>query len=246
MTNRKNAVITGASRGIGAKTAEALAAEGFNVIINYNKSEEAAKNLKDKILASGANADIYNADIGDYVQAKGLMDFCLEKHGKIDVLVNNAGISQIKLFTEISVDEWDEMVRVNLNGVFNCTQNAVKSMISNKQGKIINISSIWGIAGSSCEVHYSTAKAGIIGFTKALAKELGPSNIQVNCIAPGIILTDMMSGFSQADMDAMKEEIPLQRFGIEEDIANAVLFFASEKSDYITGQVLSPNGGILI
>lgn len=246
MTNKRSAVITGASRGIGAKTAEALAAEGFNVIINYNKSEEAAKNLRDKILAFGGDADIYKADIGEYAQAKGLMDFCLEKHGKIDVLVNNAGISQIKLFTDISVEEWDEMVRVNLNGVFNCTQNAVKSMISNKYGKIINISSIWGIAGSSCEVHYSTAKAGIIGFTKALAKELGPSNIQVNCVAPGIILTDMMSGFSQSDMDMMKEEIPLQRFGIEEDVANAVLFFASKKSDYITGQVLSPNGGILI
>lgn len=246
MTNNKTVVITGASRGIGCKTAEILALAGFRVIINYNKSKEAAKSLRDKILAFGGEADIYNADIGDYAQAKGLIDFCLEKYGKIDVLVNNAGISQIKLFTDISVEEWDEMIRVNLSGVFNCTQNAVKSMISNKQGKIINISSIWGVAGSSCEVHYSTVKAGIIGFTKALAKELGPSNIQVNCIAPGIILTGMMSGFSDEDMAMMKGEIPLQRFGIEEDIANAVLFFASDKAEYITGQVLSPNGGVLV
>lgn len=244
--NLKSAIVTGASKGIGRKTAEVLAANGYNVIINYNKSKDKAIELRDKIIKSGGIAEIYKADIGDYNQSKSLIDFCIDKYGSLDILVNNAGISQIKLFTDISMKEWNEMIRVNLNGIFNCTQNAVKYMVNKKHGKIINISSIWGIEGSSCEVHYSTVKAGIIGFTKSLAKELGPSNIQVNCVAPGIILTDMMNGFTDCEMDELKESIPLHRFGREDDVANVIEFLASNKSDYITGQVISPNGGVLI
>lgn len=246
MYNFKSAVITGASKGIGRKTAEVLARSGYNVVINYNTSKEDAESLRDFINAFGGVAEIYQADIGDYYDAKKLMDFCVRKYGSLDLLVNNAGISQIKLFTDISLDEWNEMIRVNLSGLFNCSQNAVKYMINKKRGKIINISSIWGIEGSSCEVHYSTVKAGIIGFTKSLAKELGPSNIQVNCVAPGIILTNMMKGFSDCEMDEMVESIPLHRFGNEEDVANVIEFLASDKSDYITGQVISPNGGVQI
>ncbi len=246
MTKGKIAVITGASRGIGSKIAEKMAQEGYSVVINCNKSEAAAQTLKEKITALGGNAQVYKADIGNREEAKGLIDFCIDTYGDIDVLVNNAGIAQIKLFTDISADEWEEMVRVNLGGMFYCTQSAVSHMISNKSGKVINISSIWGLAGSSCEVHYSTVKAGTIGFTKALAKELGPSNIQVNCVAPGIILTDMMTGFTEEEMAMMRGEIPLQRFGTPEDIADTVLFLASERSSYITGQVISPNGGIVI
>lgn len=246
MAKEKVAVITGASRGIGSKIAEAMAAAGYSVVINYNKSEKAARAVKEKITGFGGSARIFRADVGRCEEAKALIDFCIETYGGIDVLVNNAGIAQIKLFTDISVAEWDEMVRVNLSGMFHCTQNAVKHMISNKRGKIINISSMWGMAGASCEVHYSTVKAGVIGFTKALAKELGPSDIQVNCVAPGIIFTDMMTGFSPEEMQMMQEEIPLQRFGVPEDVANTVLFLASDQSAYITGQIISPNGGMVI
>lgn len=242
----KVALITGASKGIGKKTAEVLADDSYSVVINYNKSEEAALELKNKILYNGGQAEVFKADVGDYEESRELIDFCIREYGAIDVLVNNAGISQIKLFTDITMDEWNEMIRVNLSGIFNCSQNAVRSMISQKSGKIINVSSIWGMEGASCEVHYSTVKAGIIGFTKSLAKELGPSNIQVNCVAPGIILTDMMKGFSNSEMEDMREEIPLQRFGTVEDVVNVIEFFASDKSDYITGQVVSPNGGVLI
>lgn len=243
---KKTALVTGASKGIGRRTAEALGALGYNVLINYNRSEEAAMELRERIRAGGGSAEVYKADVGSYEESQGLVDFCIAEFGGLDVLVNNAGISQIKLFTDISMAEWDEMIRVNLSGIFNCSQHAVRHMVSNKAGKIINVSSIWGMEGASCEVHYSTVKAGIIGFTKSLAKELGPSNIQVNCVAPGIIMTDMMKGFTEEEMAMMQEEIPLQRFGSVEDVVNVIEFFASERSDYITGQVISPNGGVLI
>lgn len=244
--NRKTVVITGASKGIGRRVAEVLGVSGYNVVINYNKSHKEALEVREYIMNNGGQAEIYKADIGNYEEAKDLMNFALEKYNRIDGLINNAGISQIKLFNEISIEEWNEMIRVNLSGIFNCTQNVVDHMISNKSGKIINISSIWGMEGASCEVHYSTVKAGIIGFTKSLAKELGPSNIQVNCVAPGIVMTGMMEGFTDDEMKDMKEEIPLQRFGQVEDVVNVIEFFLSEKSDYITGQIISPNGGILI
>lgn len=246
MINKRVAVITGASKGIGRKTAEFLAAEGFKVVVNYNNSEAEAEKVKEKILDLNGEAEIFKADVGNYNEAKNLIEFCVERYGSIDVLINNAGISQIKLFTEISTDEWNEMIRVNLNGIFNCTQNAVKHMIRNKRGKIINLSSIWGITGASCEVHYSTVKAGIIGFTKSLAKELGPSNIQVNCVAPGVIMTGMMDGFSEDEISALKSSTPLQRLGADDDVANVILFLSSDKSNYITGQVISPNGGMLV
>jgi 3-oxoacyl-[acyl-carrier protein] reductase len=165
--------------------------------------------------------------------------------GAVDVLVNNAGISQQKLFTDITDEDWRRMTGVNLDGVFYCSREASREMIRKKSGSIINISSMWGQVGASCEVHYSAAKAGVIGLTKALAKELGPSNIRVNCIAPGVIDTDMMSGFDNETKNSLIDETPLLRLGTPEDIAKAVVFLADENS-FITGQVLGVNGGIII
>lgn len=240
------AIVTGASRGIGRCIAKTFAENGYNVIINYSKSENNALELKKELTEKGLTCETFKADVGNYAEAKALIDFCIEKYGKIDVLVNNAGISQIKLFTDITPEEWNNMVHTNLTGVFNCTQNAVKEMIKNHSGNIINISSMWGQTGASCEVHYSAVKAGVIGMTKALAKETGLSGIRVNCIAPGVIMTDMMKGFSNEELDSIKEEIPLNQFGTPQDIADLAIFLASDKAKNITGQVIASNGGMVI
>ena len=182
--NNKIIIVTGGSRGIGAQIVKDLAKLGHTIVLNYNKSEECAKNVKNELKKEHLIVDIFKADVSKKEEAINLIQFTLNKYGRIDVLINNAGISQSKLFTDITEDDWRDMININLNSVFYCTRETVKNMIHNKQGLIINISSIWGITGASCEVHYSTAKAGLIGFTKALAKELGPSNIRVNAIAP--------------------------------------------------------------
>ena len=240
------AIVTGASRGIGRCIAKTFAENGYNVVINYSKSEENALELKNSLTEKGYSCEIFKADVGNYTEAKALIEFCVERYGKIDVLVNNAGISQIKLFTDITPEEWNDMVHTNLTGVFNCTQNAIKEMIKKHSGNIINISSMWGQTGASCEVHYSAVKAGVIGITKALAKEVGLSGIRVNCIAPGVIMTDMMKGFSNEELNEIKEEIPLNQFGTPQDIADLALFIASDKAKNITGQVIASNGGMVI
>ncbi len=244
--NNKTAVITGASRGIGKAIAEVFAKNGYNVVINYNHSEKDALNLKEELLNQGYSCEIFKADVSDFDQANKLIDFAISTYGKIDTLVNNAGISQIKLFTDITKDDWDRMVGTNLSSIFNCTQPAIKNMLHYKSGSIINISSMWGIVGASCEVHYSAVKAGVIGLTKALAKELAPSGIRVNCISPGVVMTDMMNDFSKEDLDLIKEDIPLGSFGTPLDIANLALFLADEKAKNITGQNISSNGGQVI
>ncbi len=244
--NKKNAVITGASRGIGRAIALLFAKKGYNVVINYKSNDEKAVQLKNEIEQNGGVAEIFKSDVGNYDEAKELIDFCTEKFGQLDVLVNNAGIAQIKLFTDITQDDWNEIVKTNLTGVFNCSQHATKQMLKKHAGSIINISSMWGQVGASCEVHYSTVKAGIIGFTKALAKELAPSNIRVNCIAPGVIDTDMMQGFTDDELSDIKNDIPLGRLGTPNDIAELALFLASEKASYITGQIIGSNGGYVI
>ena len=175
-----------------------------------------------------------------------MVNYCIGEFGKIDVLVNNAGISVNKLFTDLTDEDWNEMMDVNLNGIFYTTQKALQYMLPELSGKIINVSSIWGLVGASSEVHYSVSKAAIIGMTKALAKELGPSNIQVNCVAPGVIQTDMLNGISDDIIEMLREETPLQKLGTPEDIANCILFLADDKSNFITGQVISPNGGFVI
>ena len=234
----KVAIVTGGSRGIGEAICEELINTGYKVILNYRNSYEKAIKIKERL---GENLFLIKADVGNLEEVKVMADFCMNQFGRLDVLVNNAGISQIKPFADITEEDWDEMIRVNLKGVYNTTKSVIDLMIHQKYGKIINISSIWGEVGSSCEVHYSTAKAGVIGFTRALAKELALSNIQVNCITPGIIDTDMNAEFNKEDL---KKEVPSEKLGTPKDIAKAVLFLASEDSDYITGQVLGVNGGM--
>ena len=244
--NKKTVLITGASRGIGRATAKLFAKSGYNVLINYNKSEKEAYELYNSLKDKGYSVSIFKADISNKFEVNLMINHCIGVFGKIDVLVNNAGITQSKLFTDITYEDWKEMMYINLNGIFYTTQKALQYMIPEMSGKIINISSIWGMVGGSFEVHYSTSKAAIIGMSKALAKELGPSNIQVNVIAPGVIQTDMLNDIDEDIIDTLREETPLMRLGTPEDIANCVLFLASEKSNFITGQVISPNGGFVI
>lgn len=234
-------VVTGGSRGIGAEIVKLLAKCGNNVILNYNKSEECAKNVEKELAEQGKVVDIFKADISKSEEATKLIQFALNKYGRIDVLVNNAGISQSKLFTDITDEEWQNMIDNNLSSAFYCSREAVKTMIHNKQGLIINISSIWGITGACMEVHYSTAKAGMIGLTKALAKELGPSNIRVNAIAPGIIDTDMVKGYSKDEIKKIENDIPLEKIGKASNIAKCVKWLVED--DYTTGEVISINGG---
>lgn len=248
----KTVLVTGASRGIGREIAKQFALEGYNVVIHYCQNESAAKDLYAELTADPSVPDmpyrilLAQADVTNRTQVEQLFASIHDTFGSVDILVNNAGIAQQKLFSDLTEADWTHMFDVNMNGIFHCTQMALPDMIHKKAGKIINISSIWGICGASCEVHYSAAKAAVIGFTKALAKELGPSNIQVNCIAPGVIQTEMNAHLSTDILQALKEETPLGVLGTPKQVADAVLFFASEKADFITGQVLSPNGGIVI
>lgn len=233
----KIVVVTGGSRGIGAEIVRLAAESGYNVVLNYNKSESYAQNVKNKF----KNVYIFKADVSKKEEAIALIKFAIKKHGRIDVLINNAGISLSKLFTETTDDDWNNIINNNLNSAFFCSREAVKDMIHNKNGLIINISSIWGITGASCEVAYSTSKAALNGFTKALAKELGPSNIRVNAIAPGIINTDMNKGLSREELENIKQEIPLEKIGNATDIAKCVLWLIED--NYTTGQIISINGG---
>ncbi len=243
---KKTVLITGGSRGIGRATAELFAANGYNVIINYLRSAAAADALAAKLSEAGHTAITFKADVSKKEQVNAMVAASLDRFGSIDILINNAGIAQQKLFTDITAEDWDAMLDVNVKGIFNCCQAVVPSMIRRKQGKIINVASIWGITGASCEVHYSTAKAAVIGFTKALARELGPCGIQVNCVAPGIIETDMNADLDEAARYSLKEATPLMRFGTPSEIAYALLYLASDQADFLTGQVLSPNGGFVI
>lgn len=233
----KVVVVTGSSRGIGANIVKTLAKKGYRVILNYNKSENYAQNVQKELI----NVDIFKADVSKKAEAVSLINFAIEKYGKIDVLINNAGISQSKLFTDLTDEDWNNIINSNLNSAFFCSREAAKNMIHNKSGLIINISSIWGITGASCEVAYSTSKAALNGFTKALAKELGPSNIRVNAIAPGIINTDMNNYLSNEELESIKEEIPLERIGETIDISKCVEWLI--KDNYTTGQIISINGG---
>ena len=240
----KTVIVTGGSRGIGAAVVKELAKNNYNVVLNYNDSEEAAKQIQKELKEQRINIEIFKADVSKREEVKQLVEFTLEKFKNIEVLINNAGIAQSKPFMDITEEEWNRMMQVNLNSVFYCTQEVLDTMIHNKKGCIINISSIWGLTGASCEVHYSVTKAGIDGMTKALAKELGPSNIRVNSIAPGIIMTDMCSGYTDDELKDIKEVIPLGKLGETIDIARCVKWLIED--EYTTGQVISPNGGWVI
>lgn len=242
----KVALITGASRGIGHEIAFELAKSGISIAANYYSSDDKAEQLLFKIKQINQNAQIYKADVSNETEVHDMIHKITEELGEIDILVNNAGISQIGLFTDMTSSERDRMISVNLIGAMNVTKAVLPSMIHYKRGSIINISSMWGEVGASCEVVYSASKAGLIGFTKALAKELGPSGISVNCISPGVIDTEMNSELSDDDMNGLISDIPLKRIGTPEDVAKAVKFFISEKASYITGQVLGVSGGMII
>ncbi|MBQ9097429.1 MAG: 3-oxoacyl-ACP reductase FabG [Clostridia bacterium] len=243
---KKTVFITGASRGIGRAAALCFAKNDFGVAICYNKNLAAANEVLAEITALGGNAAVFKADVSNMAEISAAVQGAKKTFGTIDVLINNAGIAQQKVFSDITEEDWDNMFDINVKGMFNCCKCTLDDMIDKKCGKIINISSIWGIAGASCEVHYSAAKAAVIGFTKALAKELAPSGICVNCVAPGVIKTDMLASFDECALAALSEETPLGRLGTPEDIANVLLFLASDKADFITGQVISPNGGFVI
>ena len=241
----KTAVITGSSQGIGRQIALEFAKNNYNVVINYNESKNEALELIEKIKKLGGTSIAVQADVSKFQEAQKLIDLSLNEFGKIDVLVNNAGISLQKIFQDVSEAEWKKLFGVNVGSVFNCCSCVLKDMILRKSGKIINISSIWGMVGASMEVHYSASKAAIIGFTKALAKELGPSGINVNCVSPGVIDTKM-NNFDQETLAELKNETPLGKIGTALDIAKTVLFLASSDADFLTGQVISPNGGFVI
>lgn len=237
----KNVIVTGGSRGIGAAIVNLLAKEGYNVILNYNKSEDIAKKIQKELTIKGYNVEIFKADVSKREEVKKLVEFSIQKLKKIDVLINNAGISQTKLFTDITNQDWNTMMNVNLNSVFYMCQEVVPHMLHEKEGCIINISSIWGAIGASCEVHYSVAKAGVDAITKSLAKELGPSNIRINSIAPGIIDTDMNKYLTLEELEKIKEEIPLGKIGDTLSIAKCAKWLIED--NYTTGQIIGINGG---
>lgn len=245
MSMNKTALVTGGARGIGAAICRELANMGYNIAINYNSSCEASQSLKTE-LSQITCVNVYKADVSDSVQVDEMLKAIGKDFGGVDVLVNNAGIAEQALFTDITDDMWQRMIGTNLTGTFNCCRSALPYMINKKNGVIVNITSMWGQVGASMEVHYSAAKAGVIGLTKALAKEVGLSGVRVNAVSPGVVLTDMMAQFSQEDKDALKEETPLNKLGSPEDIARTVAFLCSDKAEFITGQVIPVNGGFVI
>ena len=241
---KKVAIITGASRGIGRCIAYSLAKKGITVIANYNHSEKKAVELKEELRKEKIDIDIIQADVSKREEAKRLVQFAIEKYGKIDILINNAGIAEYKLFTEETDEDWNRVINNNLYSAFAMCQEVSRNMIKNKKGCIINISSIWGMVGASLEVIYSVSKAGIDGLTKALAKELGPSNIRVNSIAPGAIDTDMNSDLTKEELKELEGDTPLGKIGKPEDIAKCVNWLIED--EFTTGQVISLNGGWVI
>ncbi len=237
----KTVLINGGSRGIGAEFVRAFAKNGYSVAFTYKNSKAAAEELA---FETGAVA-IY-ADSAKYDDVVGAVRIAKDKIGEIDILINNAAISYVGLITDMTVDEWNNLFAVNVTSAFMYAKEILPQMINKKSGRIINISSMWGNIGASCEVAYSASKAALIGFTRALAKEVGPSGITVNAVAPGVVNTEMNAHLSAEDMAVLKEETPLMRIGETQDIANAVLFLASDAASFITGEVLNVNGGFVI
>nr|WP_313530214.1 SDR family oxidoreductase [Anaerotignum sp.] len=240
----KTVFITGSSRGIGQAIAFAFGKAGCNIVLNASKSKEALSATEENLSQANIPVLALLGDVSDYDTCKRMFQTINETFGSVDILVNNAGISHIGLFTDMSPQQWQRLMAVNLNSVFNCTHLAVPSMVRNKAGSIINISSMWGEMGASCEAVYSASKGAINSFTKSMAKELGPSSIRVNSIACGVIETQMNACFDQEDRNTLIDEIPLMRFGTTEEVANLALFLADDNASYLTGQIITLDGGM--
>lgn len=243
---RLHALITGGSRGIGAATAEAFARAGYAVTVLYHRNAKRAEDLVVRLLQEGHEAIAISTDVRDAAAVRHAVQKANLQFGAVDVLVSNAGIASQQLITDITPEQFANMIHTHVTGLFNVTQAVLPGMISRKTGSIVTVSSIWGMTGASCEVAYSTAKAAIIGFTRALAKEVGPSNIRVNCVAPGVIDTEMNKDLSVIEIQELCDQTPLGRMGTPAEIADVIFFLASEKAGFITGQVISPNGGLVI
>lgn len=245
--HKQTVLITGASRGIGAATAAVFARAGYQVAINYKSSRQQAEALRDRLNGAWPGcAECFPCDVANSTEVAEMVRQVEGKFGQIDVLVCNAGISRPNLFTDISDGEWRELFQVNVDGVFYPCREVLPGMIHRKAGRIITVSSMWGLTGGSCEVAYSATKAAVIGLTRALAKEVGPSGITVNCVAPGVINTEMNAALDEEAMAALQEETPLERIGQPEEVAKAILYLASEGASFITGQVLPVDGGMVI
>ncbi|OUO40068.1 beta-ketoacyl-ACP reductase [Megamonas hypermegale] len=242
----KIALVTGASRGIGRAIAIELAKEGATVAINYAGNKTAAEEVKNIITEMGGKAMIIQADVSDENSAMNMVEEVIKEFGGIDILVNNAGITRDGLFIRMKEDDWNAVINTNLTGIFNCTKVAAKYMMKKRSGKIINMSSVSGIMGNAGQTNYAAAKAGVIGFTKSLAREMASRGITVNAVAPGFIATDMTAAMPEKAQEHVLASIPLGKMGEPKDIANAVLFLASDKASYITGQVIHVDGGMVM
>lgn len=243
---KRNVWITGASGGIGQAVARRLAKEGYGLCLQYGRSRESAEQLERELVKAGADVMTVQADIACASDMQRAAVLAADRFGHIDALIHCAGIAQQKLFTDTTYEEWTRMLRIHLDGAYHACQAVLPAMIRRHSGSIVLVSSIWGISGASCEVAYSTAKAGLIGMTKALAQELGPSRIRVNCLAPGVIDTPMNGNLDESSLEMLREETPLQRIGTPDDVAGAAAFLISDDAGFITGQVLSPNGGLVV
>lgn len=246
MLTGKVALVTGASRGIGAQIAKSLAEEGASVIVNYNGSKEKAQTVVDEIQAAGGTAEMYQCSVSDFTACGEMIQELIKKYGHIDILVNNAGITRDGLLMKMSEEDFDAVVETNLKGAFNTIRHMSRYFLKQRSGKIVNISSVSGILGNAGQANYSASKAGVIGLTKSVARELASRGIHVNAIAPGFIATDMTEAMPEEAKEKMTETIPLKRIGTPKDIANLAVFLASEKADYITGQVFAVDGGMTI
>ena len=239
----KTVLITGAAKGIGKATAIAFAQNGFSVGINYNTSEDAAQKLKAELISLGVDVETFKADVSNPIEANSLAQSFIKRFRHIDVLINNAGVSSAKPLNDVEISEWDSMISTNLSSAFYLTKALLPYFLKNKSGSIINIASIWGKFGASCEVPYSASKAGLIGFTKALSKELGPSGIRVNAISPGFVETNMTASYSKEDKDQFKKLLSQERLGTPQEIADVAVFLSSDRAKYVTGQNVCVDGG---
>lgn len=246
MLKDKVAIVTGGTRGIGRAIALKLADQGANIVINYRNSDKEAEELKAILEEKGVKVLTVKCDISNFEDSKNLMDKCKEVFGKIDILVNNAGITKDTLIMRMKEQDFDNVIDVNLKGTFNCAKHASAIMLKQRFGKIINMTSVVGIAGNAGQVNYAASKAGVIGLTKSLAKELGSRGITVNAVAPGFINTDMTASLSEKVKEEASKNIPLKRLGDPEDVANLVGFLASDAANYITGQVINVDGGMVM